>query len=245
MFNKFIRILLYLIIFIALIFFGYNAYQYIMIKSEFNEVDKIQEQLELKEKEDPWAYMADFRKLQEENPDFTGWIKFDSGLINQPFVSAPDDRYLTRNFYGDYSDIGTVFLSSNHTVFSRNMTLYGHNVYADTSAMFAPLNTLRDSNNYEKNKIFYLYLENEVRTYVIVSVVEFNLNESYDWNYDIPEYAETEWKEFLNFAKEHRVYDINEYLPEDFNYVTLFTCVPHKKHLRTVVIGKEIEVRLK
>ncbi len=54
-------------------------------------------------------------------------------------MHTPNDpeKYLNRNFYGDYSVSGVPFLDAGCTLYGTNMIIYGHDMSGGT--MFAPL----------------------------------------------------------------------------------------------------------
>ena len=202
--------------------------------------------MNLKEEGDsPWDYMTQFWERKAENPDFIGWIKFDSGIVNEPIVQAKDDnKYLRHDFYGNYSVNGTVYMEASHTFDSRNITLYGHYIYADPNLMFTQLEQLREQENYEQNKIFRLYLEDEVRVYEVAAVIDYYAYAG-AFHYTYEKYNDEQWQDFLNYMKEKRLYDTGVEITDDGQYVTLQTCVRNQKSRRTIVIGKMIQQYLK
>ena len=185
-----------------------------------------------------WGYMPGYYALDGQNRDFVGWIRFDSNLVNLPFMHSGDDFYLKHDFQKRDSSSGTVYMNGNQSLESKNITLYGHYVYANDRAMFTPLDKLRNAENYESNKVFRLYLENEIRIYRVVAVVQYNINS--DWMFDAPDYSVDEWHEFLSYAQTHALYETSEAISDDANYVALQTCIRGSDTLRTVVLGKEV-----
>jgi SrtB family sortase len=209
-----------------------------------DDVLEVQEETQMTEKqpepeaEDPWAYMEGYDALKAKNKDFVGWIRFDSDLVNLPFMHSGDDYYLRTNFNKEYSSSGTVYMNGQQNLDCRNITLYGHYVYANDKAMFSPLDKLRKAENYEDNKVFRLYLDDEIRTYMIAAVVQYDITS--DWMFDAPDYTAEEWNSFLKYAVTHKLYDTGVVIDTESNYVTLQTCIRGSDTLRTVVLGKEI-----
>ena len=186
-----------------------------------------------------WSYVTAYAEKKEQNSDFVGWIKFDSGLINLPFMQN-GDYYLRRDFNKEYNTCGTPYMNPDQDFSSQNITIYGHYVYADEMAMFTPLDKLRDESNYEENKIFRLYLDGEVRTYQIAAVVEYDIYG--DWLFDVSAYSRQEWQSYLDYAAENKLYDTGVDLDVNTRYVTLQTCIRNRPNDRTVIVGKEIDV---
>jgi len=222
---------------------GYSIARIISVKTDMDNVLDIQDETKMQSdvtsENDIWSYMPGYYALAKQNSDFCGWIRFDSDLVNLPFVNSGDDFYLRHNFMKEYSSSGTVYMNGDQTLDSRNITLYGHYVYANDKAMFTPLDKLRYKENYEENKVFRLYLENEIRTYRIAAVVQYNAGSN--WVFDAPEYSDEEWHTFLTYAQTHMLYRTSEPISDNANYVTLQTCIRGSETLRTVILGKEVE----
>ncbi len=81
----------------------------------------------------------DLSELFAMNEDFVGWLCIPNTDINYPVMHTPDDpeRYLRRNFHGEYSESGVPFLDFRCSLDSDNLTIYGHNMMNGT--MFAGL----------------------------------------------------------------------------------------------------------
>ena len=196
---------------------------------------------------------------------FKGLIKFESGLIDLPFVQSLDnDFYLRRDFItNDYSELGSIFMDYECDFDSKNIILYGHYVYSTYEAydddgnkldnsklMFTPLSLLVDEDNYEDNKYVSLVLEDEVRTYEVVSVFYCNLVGEGDdvypeeyLEYYLSEYDDDYFKEYKNKIKSVEFYDTGVDFSNDDNLLTLQTCVEGNEYAREIVLCKEISTR--
>ena len=116
------------------------------------------------------------------NAEFTGFIRFESGIIDEPFVLPKDDDIIEA--YGKYlrtawdtmseDPEGTVFMDPYNTLDDQNLVLYGHYVYPSyepsMTHMFTPLHLLKDEKNYEENRFIDLIFENEIRRYEVAHV---------------------------------------------------------------------------
>lgn len=228
---------------------GYNVYKN---KVEIDKVLEVQEATEMKtEVIDPFDYMSEFNELKAQNSDFIGWIRFDSDLINLPILySSEDDYYLRRDFNKDYSAMGSIFMDYQQSLDSRNITLYGHYVYADSEAMFTPLEKFMKEENYQENKVFKFYLEDEIRTYEVCAVVRYTMGETHsennlqDWYFNVPSYSNEEWTNFITYATSHSLYDTGVQMDSDNRYVTLQTCIRGSQDDRLIVVGKEVKTEL-
>lgn len=81
----------------------------------------------------------DLSELFAMNEDFVGWLCIPETDINYPVMHTPDDpeKYLRRNFQGEYSESGVPFLDFRCSLDSGNLIIYGHNMMNGT--MFAEL----------------------------------------------------------------------------------------------------------
>ncbi|WP_305141204.1 class B sortase [Acutalibacter muris] len=81
----------------------------------------------------------DLSQLFAMNDDFVGWLCIPETDINYPVMHTPDnpEKYLRRNFQGEYSESGVPFLDFRCSLNSDNLIIYGHNMMNGT--MFAAL----------------------------------------------------------------------------------------------------------
>ena len=83
---------------------AFSAFNIIKIKLDESNTIKLQNEFKLPSiKEDDKdaqqeTYTDRFNRLKELNGDFLGWISFESGLLDLPFLKTTDnDFYLTKN----------------------------------------------------------------------------------------------------------------------------------------------------
>ena len=196
---------------------------------------------------------------------FKGVIKFESSLVDLPFVQGVDnDFYLRRDWItNEYSELGSIFMDYECSLDSKNIILYGHYVYSsyevldddgnkldNSKLMFTPLSKLIDENNYEANKYVSLILEDEVRRYEVVSVFYCNLvGEGEDiypeeyLEYYLPEYDKDYFDKYKEKIKSIEFYDTGVDFKVDDNLLTLQTCVENDSMKREIVLCKEISRR--
>lgn len=95
---------------------------------------------------------VDIKALQQVNPDVVGWIYFEDGLISYPILfSGDNEKYLKRNYKGNYMASGSIFLEATSARdFSDLYTqIYGHNMRDLT--MFGKLRYYKSRPDYYKN----------------------------------------------------------------------------------------------
>lgn len=229
-------------------FCGYKVYT---TMKENNETREIQDETKLnydlfnfegnqgKSEEAKKSYYEMYQEKKRENQDFVGWIVFDSGLLNLPFVKgATNDTYLRTNFYKQYDILGTPFLDAEQSTESRNMTIYGHFAYYGSDLMFTPLDKLRNQENFKGNETFHLYLDGERRDYDVAAVVVYDIDTN-TTPFSMNVYDPESWTQFVNMVKYNSLYNTGVEVSENDNFVTMQTCIRGHENLRTLVIGKE------
>ena len=82
--------------------------------------------------------------LFEKNTDCIGWLCIQDTSVNYPVMYTPQEpeKYLRRNFEGEYSVSGVPFLDGASTPECDNLIVYGHNMKNGT--MFSDITQYRD-----------------------------------------------------------------------------------------------------
>ena len=82
--------------------------------------------------------------LFEANRDCIGWIYIPNTAVNYPVMFTPKEpqKYLRKNFEGEYSVSGVPFLDGASTMEYDNLIIYGHNMKNGT--MFSDITQYRD-----------------------------------------------------------------------------------------------------
>ena len=134
----------------------------------------------------------------------------------------------------------------------QNIILYGHHFARDYdpsgSKQFSPLDELLFEENYEENKYLKLILDNEIRSYVVTSVITIDIEDEYesqiirtDMNEDFSGNREPRFfREFIEYMKKISRYDTGESLSDDDRILTLITCLEHQPQYRQIVVCKEV-----
>ena len=205
----------------------------------------------------------EFKKYKDINEDYIGNIIFESSLINEPVVySSTNSYYLRRDINKNKATAGTVYMDDRNTIDDQNVILYGHHFsnkskkyegYEDGKRpMFSELDNLLEEENYEENKTVYLFLESEIREYVVVSVYEVPLTQDDDDNYVyvtdgyeyyFTSYTQDEFDTYKKTVKSKECYDTHEDFTIDDTLLTLQTCVKNRKDLREIVLCKLVNTK--
>lgn len=86
-----------------------------------------------------------YAPLKEKNADFAGWLSIADTLIDYPVMKPPESQpeyYLHRNFDGEDSSLGCLFIGKDCGADSTVFVIYGHNMNNDS--MFGTLDSYAD-----------------------------------------------------------------------------------------------------
>ena len=86
-----------------------------------------------------------YKSLVGQNSDFVGWLTINDSLIDYPVMKSSEDDpeyYLHRDFYGNDSYSGCLFVGGGCDTDSEAFIIYGHNMNNDT--MFGTLDSYYD-----------------------------------------------------------------------------------------------------
>ena len=125
------------------------------------------------------APARDLSELFATNADFVGWLCIPGTDINYPVMHTTDDpeRYLRRNFHGEYSESGVPFLDFRCELDSDNLIIYGHNMMNGT--MFAGLRGYVQKDFCDQHPIIEFQTADGCSEYQLFAVVQVKSNN--DW----------------------------------------------------------------
>ncbi len=198
-----------------------------------------------KPKDGSGGVLADFVKLLETNPDTVGWIKVPNTVIDYVVVQSPYDDdpeyYLYRDFYGDYSKYGTVFMDYRSALDSKNMILHGHHM--QDGRMFANIVNFSDLDVYKKTPTFTFNTLYEKSEWKIISIFTTNTLEEHGPFFNYLRGSFSSDYDFLNFVyelRERSIIDCPVDLNENDTLVTLSTCTYDFEDFRFVVVARKV-----
>lgn len=160
-------------------------------------------------------------KIREElkQPNIVGYLTTGEGGINEPFMWAEDDRYLNSNLFGEYDDIGTVFLYKfNKSPFDDVTTYFGHRLhYYDIR--FSPIGKYEKFK--DKVKTLDVYTDEGILKYKLAMVVSVNRM----WYDNFVTWTAEGLAEFWKSVEQNgTIYDKFEEYNPDKKYAILSTC---------------------
>lgn len=172
------------------------------------------------------------------NPDFMGWLQIPGTNIDYPFVRSKDNQdYLKRDFNGNYSESGTLFMDyRNLGNFNDPHTLiYGHNM--KNKSMFQNLTYYLDLDFFSHNQLIQLSGLYETRTYKIFSVYEISAD---DYVFTLQFENDAEYLAYLNGLEDLSLHR-QDLVPEaGQRLLTLVTCSYGVNNGRTIVHAVEV-----
>lgn len=144
-------------------------------------------------------------ELLSMNTDCFGWLSIAGTNINYPVMHTPDNpqKYLNRNFYGEYSQSGVPFLDSRCNFDSTNLIMYGHNM--NNGTMFADLCNYTDYSYFTQHPIVILETKEGNKTYTVFAVMKVKSADS--WYRFITADIKRDYDSKIKYAKTHSLYD--------------------------------------
>ena len=106
---------------------GFESLEEIITEAEQTEMTGNVEQTERPQEQKQSS--RNLTPLFELNGDCIGWICIPNTAVNYPVMFTPEEpqKYLRKNFEGEYSVSGVPFLDGNSTPECDNLIIYGHN----------------------------------------------------------------------------------------------------------------------
>lgn len=191
-----------------------------------------------------------YQKMKEQNPDFEGWIIADGTNVDYPMVQTVDDPeyYLYRDFQGNDSKPGTIFLSNVADIYEPSdvITVFGHNMKDGT--MFGSIRRYEDSQFLEEHDRIWIDSLEGRREFQVTHVMKIRVNvagqeDSFPY-YDYSNFeSKSAYKNFIEQCNAHSIYDTGKNVRYGDKFVILSTCeyTYQDGSGRLVVMGKEIK----
>lgn len=188
--------------------------------------------------EESQEQLRDLSELFAMNEDFVGWLCIPDTDINYPVMHTPDDpeRYLRRNFYGEYSESGVPFLDFRCSLDSDNLIIYGHNMINGT--MFAGLQGYVQKDFCEQHPIIEFQTADGCTEYQVFAVAWIKSND--DWY----KFVNTDTAEIFNKAVEKvsgkALFTLNPIPEYGRQLLTLSTCYDSTNNGRLLVLAAKL-----
>lgn len=187
--------------------------------------------------------MDSFRDLLRENSDAIGWLTIDGTGIDYVVMHAPDtpDKYLHRDFYGNESRWGTLFVAEDCDVqTSDNIIIYGHHMR--DGSMFGELAKYESADFCKEHATVRFDTIYGPGRYEVVAVVRTDVSLG---SSAFPYYSYTQANdpdalaEYADYLEQNRIYDTGRTIQPGDKVLTLSTCNYHTANGRLIVVCRK------
>ncbi len=169
------------------------------------------------------------------NSECFGWISIADTNINYPVMHTPSNpqKYLNKNFYGEYSFSGTPFLDARCSADSTNLIIYGHHM--NNGTMFADLCNYTDYSYFAEHPTVVLETKDGVFAYSVFSVMKVKSDD--DWYRFTTVGTEKSYNSRIEYAKEKSIYNTEITPVYGQQILTLSTCYGYNQDNRILVLA--------
>ena len=187
---------------------------------------------------------SQFEALYAQNSDLVGWIRM-ADSVDYPVLYRDNSYYMDHDFYGEYSQAGSIFLDARNDADMRDsaMLIYGHNMRS--GEMFGDLDAYRETAYLCKYPIISLQSawESEPRQYVLISLFDASMNKSDPSYIRIIRTAfdsDEDKQAFIDEMRARSVYDIPLEADANDQLLTLVTCSYTHDNGRFLLFAREL-----
>ena len=169
------------------------------------------------------------------NSECFGWISIAGTNINYPVMHTPSNpqKYLNKNFYGEYSYSGTPFLDSRCSADSTNLTIYGHHM--NNGTMFADLCNYTDYSYFTEHPTVVLETKDGTFAYSVFSVMKVKSDD--DWYKFLTTDLDKTYEKWVSYAKTKSLYNTKITPVYGQQILTLSTCYGYNQDDRILVLA--------
>ena len=169
------------------------------------------------------------------NSECFGWISISGTNINYPVMHTPSNpqKYLNKNFYGEYSYSGTPFLDARCSADNTNLIIYGHHM--NNGTMFADLCNYTDYSYFTEHPTVVLETKDGAFAYSVFSVMKVKSDD--DWYRFTTVGTEKSYNSRIEYAKEKSIYDTGITPVYGQQILTLSTCYGDNQNDRILVLA--------
>ena len=188
--------------------------------------------------EDEPAPTRNLSKLFTMNEGFVGWLCIPETDINYPVMHTPDDpeKYLRRNFQGEYSESGVPFLDSRCALDSDNLIIYGHNMMNGT--MFAGLRGYVQKDFCEQHPIIEFQTADSCAEYQVFAVAQVKSND--DWYKFVNADSAEDFNQAVEKFAGKALFQVGSSPEFGTQILTLSTCYDSAHNGRLLVLAAKI-----
>ena len=169
------------------------------------------------------------------NSECFGWISIAGTNINYPVMHTPinPQKYLNKNFYGEYSYSGTPVLDARCSSDNTNLIIYGHHM--NNGTMFADLCNYTEYSYFSEHPTVVLETKDGAFSYSVFSVMRVK---SYDdWYKFLTTDLDKTYEKWVSYAKTKSLYNTEITPVYGHQILTLSTCYGCNQDDRILVLA--------
>ena len=208
----------------------------------FEELESIITEEQKEKDEEKKDESINLKELYELNNDFIGWLKINDTNISYPVMQTDNNRkdyYLRKNFYKEYSQLGTPYMAEYCNVqTSDNVIIYGHHI--TNYQMFGELEKYKNKEFYDNHKMINFNTIYGNADYEIIAVFKTVAYTGFKYYEFINSNSQNEFDTFIKKCKELSFYETGKTAKYGDKLLTLSTCEYSAKNGRLVVVAKKI-----
>ena len=208
----------------------------------FEELESIITEEQEEKGEEEKDESINLKELYELNNDFIGWLKINDTNISYPVMQTDNNRkdyYLRKNFYKEYSQLGTPYIAEYCNVqTSDNVIIYGHHI--TNYQMFGELEKYKNKDFYDNHKMINFNTIYGNADYEIIAVFKTVVYTGFKYYEFINSNSQNEFDTFIKKCKELSFYETGKTAKYGDKLLTLSTCEYSAKNGRLVIVAKKI-----
>ena len=214
---------------------GFEKLEDIITEVEQTEMTDNVEQIETPQEQKKST--RNLTPLFEANGDCIGWICIPNTAVNYPVMFTPEEpqKYLRKNFEGEYSVSGVPFLDGASTPECDNLIVYGHNMKNGT--MFSDITQYRVIAYCEEYPFIEIETADGLKVYQVFAVV--CLKKTDEWYVFFCFENEEQHQNTIAKIKDRSLYETGIKPRFKEQLLTLSTCFGDSKDSRIIVLGAE------
>ena len=181
--------------------------------------------------------------LHEENQDCRYWITIPNTEIDYPVMFRPTEKdyYLRRDFYGEYSGSGTLYMDEDcDPEWGDNLIFYGHHM--NDGSMFAGLENYKSEEFYKEHPEIILQTLQGKETYRVLAAFTtpvYTGNDFAYYNFTVTGNPK-EYESFVRECQSRSFYETGETAVYGRRLLTLSTCEYSQVNGRMVVVAVRV-----
>ena len=232
--KKIIRRFLYYVLILGL-FTAMAAFAVLTVKDAYPfvksdiEIWQLREEVKEKKHNKTWEERStmdglNWEKMKEINPDIVAWITVPGTQIDYPILQCSTwNEYLHKNYKGEYSYPGSIFIQPGVRFTDRHVVIYGHNMAS--RSMFGSLHDYESQDFGLQHPDVYIYEQGRTIHARIYSTYDCeDASETYQTDFQ----TEEEWMTWLTMTIEENYYDMEMVPVKENRVLTLSTCFTGK-----------------